>query len=47
MLRGLVASLEVAVEFAAAMSDALPVLTQLLASSSVTDVQVHATCPYC
>ncbi len=41
MLRGLVASLEVAVDFAAALSGALPVLTQLLASSSVTDVQAR------
>lgn len=39
-LRGLVASLEAAVEYTKAVAGAMPTLTQLLASSSVADVQV-------
>lgn len=39
-LRGLVASLEAAVGFTNAIAGAMPTLTQLLASSSVIDVQV-------
>lgn len=39
-LRGLVASLEAAVAFTTAVAGAMPTLTQLLASSSVADVQV-------
>ncbi len=39
-MRGLVASLEAAVGFTNAVAGAIPVVTQLLASSSVADVQV-------
>jgi hypothetical protein len=38
-LRALVASLECAVGFARAVADSVPLLTQLLASSTLTDVQ--------
>lgn len=40
-LRGLVASLESAVGFTNAVAGVMPTLTQLLASSSVADVQVR------
>lgn len=38
-MRGIVASLEAAVAFTNAVAGAMPTLTQLLASSSVADVQ--------
>jgi hypothetical protein len=41
MQKVLVAALESAYAFASAVSQALPALKQLLASPSVTDVQVH------
>lgn len=41
-LRGVVASLEAAVAFTKAVAGAMATLTQLLASSSVVDVQVQA-----
>ena len=43
VLRGLVASLECAVQFSKEVAAALPTLAQLLASSSVADVQVPAS----
>ncbi len=40
-MRGIVASLEAAVAFTNAVAGAMPTLTQLLASSSVADVQAR------
>lgn len=46
MQKGLLASLQAACGFASTVSKALPALTQLLASSSVTDVQVSCVLPH-
>ncbi len=48
-LRTVVASLRTAVEFSRALAGAMPALSQLLASSTLTDVQVNclATKPAC
>ena len=43
-LRTVVASLRTAVEFSRALAGAMPVLSQLLASSTLTDVQVTLLC---
>lgn len=40
-LRTVVASLQTAVDFSRALASAMPTLTQLLASSSLSDVQVR------
>ncbi len=40
-LRTVVASLRTAVEFSRALAGAMPALSQLLASSTLTDVQVR------